>query len=413
MVMSGYAPGAAPGAAHDADPVLLAAGGTGGHVFPAGALAAELILRGYRPVLVTDRRGGGAASFPDGVPAHVIDAAGLVGRGLTARLGAVLRLARGYIQSRALLRRIEAPVVIGFGGYASVPVLLAAAHLGRRTMLHEQNAVLGRANRLLARRADVVATAFPVLENVTPELSSRAVHIGNPVRPDISAAGDASYRPPSGESPLHLLVFGGSQGASVFAEILPAALALLPEALRARLSVAQQSRIEDVEALRQAYDRAGITAEVAPFFDDMTRRYAGATLVVCRSGASTMAELAAVGRPAILVPFPHAADDHQAANARHYAAAGACWTMPQESFTPPALANRLEGLFAGSGEALAQAALRARAEARPDAAAHLADLVERTIEARGRRSIDNLSTNRPSTEKSQAGDLPSLREVTP
>lgn len=352
--------------------ILLAAGGTGGHMFPAEALAEELVARGHRVALVTDARGKGFGDRQPAVEVHHISAGGLAGRGLAARMRGALQLAKGWLQARALLRRLRPEVVVGFGGYASVPTVFAAQRAGIKTVLHEQNAVLGRANRLLARQAAKIATSFDQVAGLPGGASRDVVATGNPVRPAIAAVADIPY--PSFEGDIHLLILGGSQGARVFSQVVPAAIAMLPEPLRARLRLTQQCRAEDYAAVKDIYDGLGIIADLAIFFADVPQRLAKTHLAITRSGASTVAELCAAGRPAILVPYPHAADDHQSANARAAEAAGAAWTMPEPSFTPEALATRLDALLAAPAT-LAAAAAQARAAGRRDAATRLADLV--------------------------------------
>jgi UDP-N-acetylglucosamine--N-acetylmuramyl-(pentapeptide) pyrophosphoryl-undecaprenol N-acetylglucosamine transferase len=265
---------------------------------------------------------------------------------------------------------------VGFGGYPSVPTMLAAARLGRPTLIHEQNVVLGRANRLLAPRAHRIATGFAAVRGLRAADRDRAVYTGNPVRPAIGAIGTTPYSPP-GET-IELLVVGGSQGARIFGQTVSPALAQLPPELRSRLHIAQQSRQEDGVAVAEALATSGVGFEVKPFFDDMPARLQRAHLVIGRAGASTIAELAAAGRPAILVPYPHALDDHQTANAGEFANVGGGWVIPQSAFTPAVLAERLTALLANPA-ALAAAATAARGFARDDAAEHLAGLVQSLV----------------------------------
>lgn len=354
--------------------VLLAAGGTGGHVFPAEALASVLIERGFRLGLVTDRRGHAYGGTLGSLETFRISAGGIAGRGLMNKLRAVAELGLGVIQARSLLKRLRPAAVVGFGGYASVPTMVAATLLGLPTAIHEQNAVLGRANRLLAGRVRRIATSYANVLHVDPAWRDKLAHTGMPVRAAVAALRDAPYPALAEDGPIRLLVLGGSQGARVLSEIVPSALAALPEALRGRLSVAQQCRPEDIEAVRGAYAGSGIDATLESFFADAPDRISAAHLVIARSGASTVAELTALGRPAILVPYPHAIDDHQTANARAVDEAGGAWLMPQPAFTSDALASRLEALFTQPGT-LARAAGCARTAGRPDAAAQLADLV--------------------------------------
>jgi UDP-N-acetylglucosamine--N-acetylmuramyl-(pentapeptide) pyrophosphoryl-undecaprenol N-acetylglucosamine transferase len=344
-------------------PFVLAAGGTGGHLFPAEALALELIGRGRSVHLLSDARAEGFAERAQGVAVHRIRAGRLGARGM-AELGL------GIVAARQILRRLAPAAVIGFGGYPSLPTMLAAISLRLPTLLHEQNAVLGRANRLLAPWVGRIATGFPAVERLRPADRARAVHTGNPVRATILARADAPYRPPEPGETVEVLVLGGSQGAHVFAELVPPALAALPGPVR----VGQQARPEDLAAVTAAYARLGLAAEVASFFTDVPARLERAQLVICRAGASTVAELAAIGRPALLVPYPHATDDHQSANACAFAAAGGGWMLPQAELRSDALAARLCELLRNPAR-LAEAARRARLFGRRDAAEHLARLV--------------------------------------
>ncbi len=353
--------------------VALAAGGTGGHMFPAEALARELLGRGFRVALVTDRRGQAFGDKLPGVALHRIRA-GRFGAGLVGKVVGLTGLALGTIEAGRLLRRLSPAAAVGFGGYPSVPTMLAAARLGLPTLIHEQNAILGRANRLLAPRARMIAAAFAETTGLREADRARMVVTGNPVRPAIAQLRGTPYRPPEAGGPFEILVIGGSQGAHVLSEVIPAAFAALPEALRRRLRVTQQARAEDLDAVRQAHRASGVAAELAPFFADVPERLARAHLVISRAGASTIAELAMIGRPAILVPYLHAADDHQTANARALEKAGGAWVMPQASFTAAALAEMLTALMAAP-ERLARAAAAAAAQGRPDAARALADLV--------------------------------------
>jgi UDP-N-acetylglucosamine--N-acetylmuramyl-(pentapeptide) pyrophosphoryl-undecaprenol N-acetylglucosamine transferase len=359
--------------------IALAAGGTGGHLFPAEALAAALIARGHPVALVTDKRGTGFDKLA-AVALHRISAGGVAGGGLLRQAKSALKLGVGFFQARALLARLRPAVAVGFGGYASVPTMLAAALAGIPTVLHEQNAILGRANRLLARRATHIAASFPG----AVAAGARVVLTGNPVRPAIAALADAPYAAPEAGGPFRLLVTGGSQGARAFGRLLPDAIALLPEDRRRRLVLAQQCRAEDLERVQATYAGLKVEAELAPFFTDMPKRLSAAHLAIARSGASTVAEFAAAGRPAILIPYPHAADDHQTANARVMADAGAAWLMPESALTPALLAERLQ-LLMDTPAALAAAALAAQGCGRRDAAERLADLVESLAPGDGAR----------------------------
>ncbi len=351
---------------------LLVAGGTGGHLFPALALREVLLRRGWAVNFATDARVGEMIA---GVPAeevHRIQSASIGGGTPTDKLRSLMTLARGVLQSRRLLKRFRPAVVVGFGGYPTVPPAVAARLAHVAMIAHEQNAVVGRANRLVVNLGATLATGFR-----NPKGSARArhcVYVGNPVRKAIIEA-VRLYQPPAEDELFRLLVFGGSQGAHAFSELIPGALALLPPDMRLRIVVTQQARAEDVKATRQAYTGMGVKSDVAPFFNDMGERLADAHLVICRAGASTVAELAIIGRPAILVPYPHALDHDQAANAQVLAEAGGAWLMPEKELTVSTLARRL-GTLCEAPEELEHAAAAALSVGRVDAAERLADLVE-------------------------------------
>jgi UDP-N-acetylglucosamine--N-acetylmuramyl-(pentapeptide) pyrophosphoryl-undecaprenol N-acetylglucosamine transferase len=349
---------------------VLAAGGTGGHRFPAEALAGELIARGRRVHLLTDARTDAFAGRLAEVDVHRVRA-GRLGGGPIRNAGAFAELAVGTVQAGRLLRRLSPAGVIGFGGYPSVPTMLAAAYLGLPTVIHEQNAVLGRANRLLAARVGHIATGFPTTRGLRPADMDRAIYTGNPVRQAVLAVGEGGYLAPRPGEPIELLVLGGSQGARVFSEIVPAALAALPAPLRGALRVSQQARPEDLAATARRYAELDIAVELESFFADVPHRLAQAHLVLCRAGASTVAELAAAGRPALLVPYPYAADDHQTANAQAFVEAGGGWTVPQADLGSAVLACQLEQLL-GDRARLTAAARAAFLFGRRDAARLLA-----------------------------------------
>ncbi|MCS6891579.1 MAG: undecaprenyldiphospho-muramoylpentapeptide beta-N-acetylglucosaminyltransferase [Rhodovarius sp.] len=360
--------------------IVIAAGGTGGHLFPAEALAAELTARGERVALMTDARSSAFMS-PAFAAAErfVLKGEGIAGRGLWRALRGAMGLAVGTLQARRILARLHAGAVVGFGGYPSIPPALAALSFGSRRpalILHEQNGVLGRANRLLARQADALALSFP--ETARVPAGARAVVVGNPVRPAIAAL--AGEPLPGLDGALRLLVLGGSLGARVFADLVPPAVAALPPALRARLLLTQQCRTEDLDRVRAAYRELGVPAELSPFFGDIAGRLAAAHLVLARAGASTVAELACAGRPALLVPLPGAIDDHQSANARILAAAGAARLLPEAGLTPARLAEEIAALL-GTPERLLAAHRAAAALGRPAAVRELADLVLSLIPA--------------------------------
>jgi len=353
-------------------PVLVAAGGTGGHLFPAEALAAALIRRGITVHLATDRRAAryGGAFADDAV--HVVASATLRGRNPVAVAKTVTALGVGVYQANGLIGRLKPAAVIGFGGYPTIPPVLAAAWRHVPSLIHDANAVIGRANRFLAPRVTAIATTFPDLFGNAPALAAKATLTGNPVRPAVAAAAATPY--PALDGALRLLVFGGSQGARIMADIVPSAIALLPPDLRARVSVVQQARDEDVARVRAAYAEASVAAEVASFFADLPARMAACHLVVSRSGASTVAELAAIGRPAVLVPLPHALDQDQFANAGVLEQAGGAVRIVQDAFTPRRLADEIAAL-AAAPQRLGSMANAAGSVGRLDAADRLADLV--------------------------------------
>jgi len=355
---------------------VVAAGGTGGHMFPAEALARELASRGWRVVLATDARG---EQYAHAFPAEerlALDAA--TGSGPIGMLKAGLAIMRGVGQAKSAFDRTGADVVVGFGGYPSAPALVAAILQKRPTLIHEQNAVLGRTNRMLAPRVGGVASAFPTLGRASEAVKARAKVVGNPVRPDIRALFDRAYVAPAGDGPIHALVTGGSQGARILSETAPRALAALPEAIRSRLKVQQQSRSETLESARQIYLEAGIAAEVAPFFRDMADRLSRAHLVIGRAGASTCSELAVAALPSVLIPLKIAMDDHQTLNARALSDAGAARVIAEDDVTVDNLTAALNEVLSDPAK-LTDMSAAARSVAIPDAAARLADLVEAAI----------------------------------
>lgn len=353
--------------------IILSAGGTGGHVLPAAALAEELRARGFPVILVTDKRGVRYKNHFGDVPVTVL-AAGTLGSGLAGKIKGVAALGLGVVQAFMLLLKTRPAVVVGFGGYPSFPAVFAAQCLGVPTVLHEQNAVLGKANAMLMGRAKRVALSLPGQEQYT-----HVVVTGNPVRKDIIAQTQRDYIAPEGI--LRVFVMGGSLGASVFASVVPQTLAALPEEDRMHLEVIQQCRAADLEKVALIYKDAGIPARLGEFFDDVPEILSLSHLVICRSGASTVAELAAAGRPALFVPYPHHADQQQLANARPLEDAGAAWIMEEESFTEAALLAKMRQ-FLSRPDILRVAAEKARACGRPDAAAKLADTVETVLAER-------------------------------
>jgi len=354
--------------------IVLAAGGTGGHVFPAEALANELGRRGFRLALITDRRGGAYGGVLGELETYRIRAGGVAGKNLFARIKSVFELAIGTLQARSLLKKLKPETVIGFGGYASVPTMLAACFGNYKTALHEQNAVLGRANRLLAPRVDRVATCFDSIEGVPEKAQANVCQTGMPVRDSVTRIGAQPYPDLKDDSIVRLLIIGGSQGARVLSDVVPAALGELPEDQRKRLHVTQQCRPEDLERVRRVYGKLGINAELDTFFSDIPERLAASHMLIGRSGASTVAEVTVIGRPSILIPYPHAIDDHQAKNAHAVDEAGAGWLMPEKAFTAEALAKRLGSLM-DMPATLIKAAACAKAVGKPQAAENLADMI--------------------------------------
>ena len=353
--------------------ILLAAGGTGGHLFPAEALAHELNERGWKVHLATDDRAERFAGHFPAAAVHPIQSATMGSKNPVALLAAFWKIWRGVRQASAIIGRIKPDAVVGFGGYPTLPPLYAATRRKVPTLIHEQNAVMGRANRALASRVDAIAGGF--LPEDTSAAGAKTVTTGNPVRPQVLEAAKMPYAASAGEEPFRLLVFGGSQGAQFFSDAVPAAIALLPEGLRKRLVITQQARADGVARVKTAYAALGVDVQVSPFFTDMAARMAAAQLVMSRSGASTVSEIAVIGRPALLVPYPHALDHDQAANAAALAAAGGAEVHPQSTLSPERIAA-LIGRLMQDPERLATMAAAARSAGKPDAARLLADLTE-------------------------------------
>lgn len=352
--------------------LLIAAGGTGGHMFPAQALAEAMLARGWRVKLSTDDRGARyAGGFPAAVTIETVASATFARAGAAAKLLVPFRILGGILGALVSQLRDRPAVVVGFGGYPSIPALAAAWVLRRPRMIHEQNGVLGRVNQVFARRVDKVAcgtwpAALPA--GVTGEPT------GNPVRQAVLDRASAPYIPP-GEYPMALVVIGGSQGARILSDVVPAAVALLPEGLRSNLRVAHQARDEDATRAAVAYAAAGVRAEIAPFFADIPRRLSEAQLVISRSGASSVADISVIGRPAILIPFAAATGDHQTANATGLADAGAAVVVQEKALDAGALAGHIASILEDphKAEGMARAAL---GEGKPDATARLVALVE-------------------------------------
>ncbi|MXO92486.1 undecaprenyldiphospho-muramoylpentapeptide beta-N-acetylglucosaminyltransferase [Erythrobacter arachoides] len=353
---------------------VLAAGGTGGHLTPAFALAHELERRGHHVALVTDARGAAIPGKPDFLTAHVLPA-GRFGKNPLGWPGAIMAMLKGRAMAKRLYETFQPSAVIGFGGYPAVPALLGAQAMDIPTVIHEQNAVLGRVNRLFAGRVNAIATAYPQVDRLKPKYTGKVHLVGNPVRPGVLSLRDEPFPAFMEDGIFRVLVTGGSQGARVLSEIVPDGLSMLPPALRSRLQVTQQCRPEDLDAVRSRYANHGIPAELATYFEDMAATLADAHLFIGRAGASTIAELTAVGRPAILVPLPIATDDHQAANTREMVRAGGARSIRQHRFEAKELAKQINAM-ALRPDTLATAAHAAWNCGRPAAASDLADLVE-------------------------------------
>ncbi|MDE1173441.1 MAG: undecaprenyldiphospho-muramoylpentapeptide beta-N-acetylglucosaminyltransferase [Parvibaculaceae bacterium] len=356
-------------------PIVIAAGGTGGHLFPGQALAQELRRRGRAVALISDERVQHFAHLFPGADIHQVPSATPSRGGAFGLVKASPAIIAGIVRSALILGRIRPAAVIGFGGYPTLPPVAAALLRGLPTCVHEQNAVLGRVNRLVASHVNAIASTFAAPKYVSASAARHLVVTGNPVRDAVAALAGAPYEAPSETGPINLLVFGGSQGARVMSDVVPGALAKLDAGLRARIRLVQQCRPEDMERVRAIYAEAGIAAELQSFFDDMPARIAAAHLVIGRSGASTVSELTVIGRPSILVPLPHSIDNDQKANALSIEQAGAGFMIEQKDFSSDHLATVLAGLFAAP-KRLARTAEAALGQGRPDAVRALADLVE-------------------------------------
>ncbi len=355
--------------------LLIAAGGTGGHMFPAQALAEAMVRKGWRVKLSTDARGARyTGGFPHVVQVEQVASATFARGGAAAKLGVPFRIVGGVMGAVGQMLRDKPKVVVGFGGYPTIPALAAATILRLPRMIHEQNGVLGRVNRAFARRVNAVAcgtwpTALPQGVEDTPT--------GNPVRGAVLERAGAPYIPP-GDYPMSLLVFGGSQGARILSDTVPAAVAALPEPIRSNIRVAQQAREEDLPRVAEAYAAAGIPAEVAPFFADIPRRLSEAQLVVSRAGASSVADISVVGRPSILIPFAAATADHQTANARGLVEAQAAILIPESALDAATLSSHIAAVLSQPGAAL-RMAQNALQQSRPDATERLVALVESLV----------------------------------
>lgn len=353
--------------------ILISAGGTGGHMFPAEALARDLIGRGYRVALATDARGKKYEPFADGIPVYVLKSAALKS-GMFSKIKTLLSLGIGLLQARKLIDKLKPAVVVGFGGYPSFPAVHIAQKKHIPTIIHEQNAILGKANVYLAPKADRIAVAWKNITGLDESDSVRSIVTGNPVRPDIAALYNKPYPSLEQDGVLRIFIMGGSLGASVFADIVPAMVDNLSAAHKARLEIVQQCREENIEEVRQAYKEAGVKAELSTFFGNVAEQLERCHLVIARSGASTVSEVATAGRPAIFVPYPYHKDQQQKRNADAVFDAGGAWVMTQDGFTVEALLARIE-TFLQNPEALFNAAENARVCGRPDAARKLGNVV--------------------------------------
>ncbi|TNE42133.1 MAG: undecaprenyldiphospho-muramoylpentapeptide beta-N-acetylglucosaminyltransferase [Alphaproteobacteria bacterium] len=359
--------------------IVIAAGGTGGHLFPAQSLSQEMVKRGYDVTIITDERGMAWEKAFEGAIMVVSSSATPYRRGLLGKIGAALTIGRAVIRNFFRLGRIKPLYVIGFGGYPSIPPMVAAILRGVPRMIHEQNGVMGRANRALASRMTAVAVTVPSPKGLPEKARAYEFMVGNPVRAEVVKQSRKPYPALVADGPIELLIFGGSQGATVFSDVVPAAIACLDRALLDRLKIHQQARPEDVERVSKAYREMGIEAEVHAFYDNLPELMAKAHLVISRSGASTVCELLAIGRPAIMVPLQQALDDDQGANAAYVVEAGGGWILRQEALTAEKLADHMGGLLANPS-ALTSAARIAKSLGRPYAARDLANLVEALIE---------------------------------
>lgn len=386
---------------------VLAAGGTGGHLIPAFALGQELLNRGHHVALITDQRGTKIPGCPDKIATHVLPA-GRITKKPTSWVPGVRAIAEGRLMARRLYASFAPSAVIGFGGYPAFPALLGAFAEKIPTIIHEQNAVLGRVNRFTARQVNAIATAYPDILRLSPSYKGKVHLVGNPIREEVLNLRDQPYPPLSEDGIFRVLITGGSQGATILSEVVPDGLSRLPLNLRLRLQVTQQCRAEDIETVRAAYAQHDIPAELATYLPDLPDRLGWAHLVISRAGASTIAELTCAGRPAILVPLPSATDNHQSYNVQEMVQAGGARAIAQNGFTPVELAKQLQKIALEPG-ALENAAKAAKSCGRPNAVADLADLVE----SFGRAPL--MQTIRPKTERAESfnGSPAMAKDVAP
>ncbi|MBN8520972.1 MAG: undecaprenyldiphospho-muramoylpentapeptide beta-N-acetylglucosaminyltransferase [Alphaproteobacteria bacterium] len=354
--------------------ILLCAGGTGGHMFPADALARELIARGYHVELATDVRGQRFEPFAGGIHLHILSSGAMIG-GLRGKLSAVWALLKGFVQSVVLIRAYRPDIVVGFGGYPTFPPVRMAQMLGVPTVIHESNAVMGVANLWLARGARAIATPTEHMYGLRPADQTKIKVTGNPVRPDIAAISRTAYPDFLPGRGIRMFVTGGSQGARILSDVLPQAMVQLPPEDRARIQIVQQVSADLIPALEQTYRSAGVTCTLAPFFRDMADQLSAAHVFIGRSGASTVAEMAAAGRPAVFVPYPHHKDQQQKRNAETLVKAGAAWIIEQKDFTPASVVAQMQ-VFLQNPDVLKIAGAKALSCGEPQAASRLADVVE-------------------------------------
>jgi UDP-N-acetylglucosamine--N-acetylmuramyl-(pentapeptide) pyrophosphoryl-undecaprenol N-acetylglucosamine transferase len=380
---------------------VLAAGGTGGHLIPAFALGQELLNRGHHVALITDARGAKIPGCPEKMATHILPA-GRITKSPRSWLPGIQAIAEGRKMARRLYASFEPTAVVGFGGYPAFPALLGAFAEKIPTIIHEQNAVLGRVNRFTARQVNAIATAYPDVLRLSPRYTSKVHLVGNPIREEVLALRDEPYPPLLADGIFRVLVTGGSQGATILSDIVPDGLARLPLNLRRRLQVTQQCREEDIETVRQAYAAHDIPAELATYLPDLPERLGWAHMVIARAGASTVSELTCAGRPAILVPLPSATDNHQSYNVKEMVAAGGARAIAQPAFTAVELAKQIQKIALEPG-ALENAAKAAKSCGRPNAVSDLADLVE----SFGRAPIMHGITAKPDTSAS-FGAAPAL-----
>lgn len=371
--------------------IVLAAGGTGGHMFPAFALSEELIERGHKITLITDKRGLKYRKLFEGVKIYEVNGATFSGKGLLGKIAAIPKIIGSIFEAKSLLKMLKPGTVIGFGGYPSFPTIRAARSLKIPTCLHEQNAVLGKVNRMMAKSVDAVALSFEDTQKTKWDKYNFVAVTGNPVRKEVVDIGDLYYPTLGDDRIFRILVIGGSQGAKIFSEVVPQAISTLPRASQRRLQVTQQCREEDIEAVRELYADTKIAVELTTFIDDLPNCMRWSHLVIGRAGASTIAELTTAGRPAILVPYPHATDDHQTANARELAANGGAWLYQNNQFNAKELAKTLQRMARHPNEVWL-AAEESRKIGKPYATKDLADIVERLALVKG--NLEAINTNK-------------------